>query len=194
VAILQTRAGCQAEDGMAIYDGGQWVASDPGKLPGEAQLAGAVGRWAPGLTALTKAPHGEEPYAGPVLFEPRAAAQLVGEVWVAVCASRRPVAEPGRALPFRGERVRIAAEQPGAAGVAEVIDDPTAGGVGRAALAGHYVVDLEGVRPPEADGGREGRAEDAADGAAAGSGRGGFERAGAAAGRVGREDRGRAIY
>jgi hypothetical protein len=40
VAILQTRAGCQAEDGMVIYDGGQWVAPDPGKLPGEAELAG----------------------------------------------------------------------------------------------------------------------------------------------------------
>ena len=147
VGILQTRAGCQADDGMAIYDGGQWLASDPGKLPGEAELAAAVREVGERLTALTKAPLGKS-YAGPVLFEPRAAAQLVGEVLGSqLCASRRPVAEPGRTLPFAAGEFESRINSRVLPEWLSVIDDPTAREWEGTALAGHYEADLEGVRP-----------------------------------------------
>ncbi len=147
VAILQTRAGCQAEDGMVIYDGGQWVASDPGKLPGEAELAEAVREVGERLTALTKAPLGKS-YAGPVLFEPRAAAQLVGEVLGSqLCATRRPVAEPGRTLPFAAGEYESRINSRVLPEWLSVIDDPEAREWEGTALAGHYEADLEGVRP-----------------------------------------------
>ena len=99
------------------------------------------------LEALLKAPVGE-PYTGPVLFEPEAAAQLLAEVLGRNFAlRRRPVSEPGRPLPF------LASELEGRLGSRilpewmDVVDDPTQARVERAPSVGHYLVDLEGVVP-----------------------------------------------
>lgn len=147
MAILRTRAGCQAGDGMVVYEGGQWVATDAGKLPPEAQLAEGVRELAERLTALTKAPVGQ-PYVGPVLFEPRAAAQLAGEILgTHLCASRRPVAEPGRALPLMSGEFEARLNSRVMPDWLSVTDDPGQTEWEGQALAGHYEVDLEGVRP-----------------------------------------------
>lgn len=147
VAILRTRAGCQAGDGMPLYDGGQWVAPDPGKLPPEAQMAAVVEEVAARLSALTSAPIGAT-YTGPVLFEPMAAAQLTGEILgTHLCASRRLVAEPGRAVPFLGSEYENRLNSRVMPEWLSVIDDPTLEQWESIPLAGHYLVDLEGVRP-----------------------------------------------
>lgn len=147
VAIIRTRASCQAEDGMVLYDGGQWVATGPDKLPPETELLSGIEDVAKRLTTLAGAPVGAN-YVGPVLFEPRAAAQLCGEILgTQLCATRRPVAEPGRALPFvTGEfearmNSRVLPEW------MSVTDDPTLEQWEGRPLAGHYLVDMEGVRP-----------------------------------------------
>lgn len=147
VAILRTRASCQAEDGMVLYDGGQWVAPAPSKLPGEGQLMAAVEEVAARLTALTKAPIGQS-YTGPVLFEPRAAAQLAGEILgTHLCATRRPVAEPGRAIPYTAGEYESRINSRVMPEWMSVTDDPTLEAWEGQALAGHYEVDLEGVTP-----------------------------------------------
>ena len=147
IAILRTRAGCQAADGMALYDGGQWVASDPAKLAAEGGMLAEIRAVAERLTALAAAPAGENDI-GPVLFEPRAAAQIFGEIFgTHVCAARRPVAEPGRNVPFvAGEfegrlNTRVLPEW------MNVTDDPLIEQWEGRPVAGHYPVDLEGVRP-----------------------------------------------
>jgi TldD protein len=147
VAILRTRASCQAEDGMLLYDGGQWVAPEVGKLPPEAELVEGVRAVAERLTELTRAPIGQT-YVGPVLFEPRAAAQLAGEILgTHLSASRRPVAEPGRALPFAGSEFEARINSRVMPEWLSVVDDPEQREWEGRVLAGHYEADLEGVRP-----------------------------------------------
>lgn len=147
IAIVRTRGGCQAADGMVLYDGGQWVATDPAKLPSEAELLAGVEDVAQRLTILADAPIGGT-YAGPVLFEPRAAAQLCAEILgTHLCASRRPVAEPGRALPFVASEFEARMNSRVMPEWLSVTDDPSLDQWEGRPLAGHYVVDLEGVRP-----------------------------------------------
>lgn len=147
LAMVRTRAGCQATDGMVLYDGGMWLASDPAKLPAEAELLREIEGVAGRLTALADAPIGQN-YTGPVLFEPRAAAQLCGEVLGAhLCASRRPVSEPGRVLPFVASEFETRLNSRVLPEWIDVIDDPTLEQWAGRPLAGHYLADLEGVRP-----------------------------------------------
>lgn len=147
IAVLRTRAGCQAEDGMVVYEGGQWVSPDPARLPPEEKLADGVREVAKRLTALTKAPVSKA-YVGPVLFEPRAAAQLAGEILgTHLCASRRPVAEPGRALPLMSGEYETRLNSRVMPEWLSVTDDPGQTEWEGQALAGHYEADLQGVRP-----------------------------------------------
>jgi len=147
IAYVHARGSRQAGDGSVVYDGETVVALSPAALPAEPVLAETVRSVASNLDRLAEAPPGET-YAGPVLFEPRAAAQIFGEIIGAhLSVVRRPVAEAGRAVPFGGSDFET---RLGARVLPEWIDltdDPTAAEYEGQPLAGAYKVDAEGVTP-----------------------------------------------
>ncbi|MFB3778269.1 MAG: metallopeptidase TldD-related protein [Bryobacteraceae bacterium] len=144
---LQARATALAPDGMTLRDSTGFYAVDANSLPAEGDLRRGIEAVIGNLGALLRAPVAE-PYTGPVLFEPAAAAQLMAEVLGRSFAlRRRPVSEPGRTLSF------VASELEGRLGSRilpewmEVVDDPTAADWRGQRLLGQYPVDLEGVIP-----------------------------------------------
>ncbi|MEJ5369506.1 MAG: metallopeptidase TldD-related protein [Bryobacteraceae bacterium] len=147
IAFVQVRGSLQAPDGMVLYDGDVLEALETARLPGESEMRAAVESVARNLEALAKAPVGES-YTGPVLFEGVAAAQAFGEVFGAnLGVTRRPVAEPGRQIPWQGSELenrlglRVLPEW------IDLVDDPAAREFQGRPLLGFYLVDLEGVRP-----------------------------------------------
>lgn len=147
IAYVQARGSRQASDGLVVYDGATIVALSPSALPAEAALTEQIRSVATNLDRLAEAPAGET-YAGPVLFEPQAAAQIFGEIIGAhLSVVRRPVAEAGRAVQFGGSDFET---RLGARVLPEWIDltdDPTATTFGGVPLAGTFKVDAEGVTP-----------------------------------------------
>jgi hypothetical protein len=144
---FQARATALASDGMTLRDAASRHALTLEGLPPETELRRSVASLADNLSALLGAPVAE-PYTGPVMFEPEAAAQLLAEVLGrALALRRRPVSEPGRPVPF------IAGDLEGRLGSRilpewmDVTDDPTATEWRGRRLFGHYRVDLEGVPP-----------------------------------------------
>lgn len=147
VAMLTARASRQTTDGSLIYDGLCHAALDPARLPPDPALRLSVEGIAKNLSSLAAAPLGES-YAGPVLFEGPAAAQLFAEIFGShLGVVRRPVSDPGRNLPtpiseFDGRiGSRILPDW------IDLIDDPTLTEYRNRPLAGHYRADLEGVFP-----------------------------------------------
>jgi predicted Zn-dependent protease len=144
---LQARASALAPDGMTLRDALGFHALDADSLPTEGELRRGIEGMIGNLGALLRAPVAE-PYTGPVLFEPAAAAQLMAEVLGRSFAlRRRPVSEPGRSMPF------VASELEGRLGSRilpewmDVVDDPAAADWRGQRLLGQYDVDLEGVVP-----------------------------------------------
>ncbi len=144
---FEARATALAADGMTLRDAVGYHALNPEDLAAETELRRGVSSVAENLEALLQAPVAD-PYTGPVLFEPYAAAQLMAELLGRNLAlRRRPVSEPGRALPF------VTSELEGRLGSRilpewmDVVDDPTAKEWRGRPLLGHYTVDLEGVVP-----------------------------------------------
>jgi TldD protein len=142
---IQARATALGSDGMLLRDAVGYYALDMDSLPPEAELRRGVASVAGNLEALLRAPVAE-PYTGPVLFEPAAAAQLLAELLGrSFAVRRRPVSEPGRSVPF------LTSELEGRLGSRilpdwmDVVDDPAATEWRGRRLLGHYVVDLEGV-------------------------------------------------
>lgn len=147
VARFQVRANALAPDGMAVRDSVILLAHDIADLPGESELRKAVRSVGENLRALVNAPRGEN-YLGPVLFEPEAAAQLLADLFGRNLGQRRrPIGEPGRAVPF------TESELEGRVGTRilpdwiDVVDDPAATEWMGRKLFGSYPVDLEGVIP-----------------------------------------------
>lgn len=145
LASFRVRAATQAPDGMPLHDGDVAEVLDPGRLPSGEELRRMVTEVAENLRSLSRAPAGAN-YLGPVLFEPRAAAQIFAEIFAEHLAIQpRPVSEPGRPLPVM---VRDFEGRTGARVLPEFLsaeDDPLQTEWQGAALAGHYRVDLEGV-------------------------------------------------
>lgn len=147
IAYLHARGGRQAKDGFTVYDGATAVALSPSALPSEEALSGHVREVVRNLDQLAEAPQGET-YVGPVLFEPRAAAQVFGEIVGAhLSVVRRPVAEPGRSVPFGGSDFEARLGSRVLPEWMNVIDDPTATAYEGQPLAGQYKVDAQGVTP-----------------------------------------------
>lgn len=147
VARFQVRANALAADGMTLRDSAIFLAHDFRDLPGQSELRQAVRSVGNNLRALIQAPLADN-YLGPVLFEPEAAAQLMADLlgrnlgW-----RRRPIGEPGRAVPFADSELegrlgtRILPEW------IDIVDDPAAEQWEGQRLFGSYPVDLEGVLP-----------------------------------------------
>jgi hypothetical protein len=147
VSLVRIRAAAQAADGMTLRDAVTFHATDPKYLPGQMEMERAVKTAAENVTALTKAPKGED-YSGPVLFEGVAGPQIFAEVLGRNLAlTRRPVSEGGRGGGFQPSELegRIGARV--LPEFFDVVDDPTQTEWHGRALFGHYEVDREGIQP-----------------------------------------------
>jgi hypothetical protein len=148
VSFLRLRAIAQAADGMTMRDSVSFHVIDPAGLPADREAEAAVKTLAENVTALAKAPKGED-YSGPVLFEGVAGAQIFAEVLGKNLAlARRPVSEGGR-----GGGGFQPSELEGRIGARvlpdsfDVVDDPTQKEWRGRRLFGHYEADREGVAP-----------------------------------------------
>lgn len=145
--IVRVRAESKAPDGMLVRDSVAFQTLEPGGLPSEADLRKGIVQVAENVKALTHAPVGE-PYVGPVLFEPEAAAQLFAQVLGDnLRIPRRPVVDPGRPVPYAPSELegrigsRILPEW------MDVSDDGTLESWRGRPLLGNYQFDIEGVPP-----------------------------------------------
>jgi len=142
---VRARAWGQAADGMVVRAGDVAEAPLPSRMPSETDLRRLVTGVASTVTTLAGAPRGES-FSGPMLFEPRAAAQLFADVLVDnLKLTRKPVPQPGQQAPW------LPSELDGRAGSRifpewiDVVDDPTQTDWHGTALMGHYEIDDEGV-------------------------------------------------
>jgi len=144
---MRVRAGAQAADGMPVRDGVVFSARNIGEMAAEPEMVKQAEEVAANVRALLKAPAGED-YSGPALFESIAAPQLFAQLLGAPLGLiRKPVAQPGRPLPFQGSELegrmgsRILPEW------MDAVDDPTQETYKGHSLLGYYPVDMEGVKP-----------------------------------------------
>jgi hypothetical protein len=141
------RAEAQAPDGMVLHDAAVFQSLDLNHLPSEPELRRGIVAMAERLRDRAGAPKGAD-YAGPVLFEGTAGAQIFAEVLGRNLAlSRRPVTEPGR------NNFAQTSELEGRQGARilpewfDIVDDPTQTEWRGQPLFGSYQVDREGVAP-----------------------------------------------
>ena len=147
LAYLRVRAFAMAPDGMQLRNADMVQALDVNAFPSETDLRRAVSAVAEELTALTAAPVGD-PYDGPVLFEPRAAAQLFGQVMGGnLKVTRKPVAEQGRNVPHLASELESKVGSRILPEWMDLVDDPLQKEWRGQTLLGSYEVDSEGVRP-----------------------------------------------
>jgi predicted Zn-dependent protease len=142
---LQVQAMGYASDGSTVRDGITLPRLNEREIPNDNELKAAITGLATNIRELAKAPAGDS-YAGPVLFEGIAGAQIIAELLAPNLAlSRMPVAEPSRPVPVRGSELegrigsRILPE------FLDVIDDPAQSLYNGIPLIGGYKVDEEGV-------------------------------------------------
>ncbi len=147
IAYSYAKAEGQAADGMLVRDAATFQALDLDKLSSEAEMRKALISVAENIRALTKAPAGTE-FSGPTLFEPQAAAQLLGQLLGDnLDVPRKPLAEPGRAVNFLASELETKIGSRIFPDWIDVTDDPTQTVWNGKPLAGNDVVDLEGVVP-----------------------------------------------
>ena len=147
LAFLRVRASGQAPDGMLLRDAEVFQATSLNGLPAEAELLRGITAVAEEIVALTRAPLAEG-YSGPVLFEPRAAAQLFAQVLGDnLKVTRKPVPDPGRPAPHLPSELTSKVGSKILPEWIDVVDDPTQTEWHGQALFGHYAFDVEGVAP-----------------------------------------------
>ena len=147
LTFLRARAFTQAPDGMLLRDAEVFHATDLSTFPAELDLKRGITAIADELTALTKAPIGET-YDGPVMFEPRAAAQLFAQLLGDnLKITRKPVPEPGRNVPYMPSELETKTGARILPDWMDVVDDPSQTEWRGQPLFGHYTFDMEGVRP-----------------------------------------------
>ena len=132
---------------MNIRDGVTFHSTAVSRMPSDDEMGKAITGMARNIAALTRAPKGEE-YAGPVLFEGEAGAQILGELLGRNLApARRPVGGAGRggAMPASELEGRMGARV--LPDSFDVVDDPTLTEWHGRPLFGSYGVDREGVIP-----------------------------------------------
>jgi len=144
---VYAKAEGQAPDGMLLHDAISIQSLDLDKFPSEMEMRKSFTEVGDDVRALVKAPAGES-YSGPVLMEPRAAAQLLAQLLGDnLRVPRRPLSDPGRNVPFAPSEFetriggRVLPES------FDVIDDATQSTYNGKALAGFYPFDMEGVPP-----------------------------------------------
>jgi TldD protein len=148
--VLTVSAELQAADGEPLWDRLVYHAASPGRLPAVDAVLKDVDELARGLAAKADAPVLED-YVGPVLFDGRAAPQVIHALLAQGVA--------GSAEPVGGGRRRFSATETLEKYLNKrilprefrVYDDPRAPSFGDEVLAGHYGVDDEGVPAQRVD-------------------------------------------
>lgn len=147
MTFMRVRASAQAADGMRLRSHAQVVTNALSRFPSEAELEKQVRACADEVKGLVNAPLGES-YAGPVLFEATAAAQLFSDLLGSQAAAvRKPVMEPGRQFNLPTGELEGRQNSRVLPSSFTVVDDPTQSEYRGKPLLGHYPVDLEGVTP-----------------------------------------------
>lgn len=102
LAALMVNAYTQAEDGEPIVDHLLYFASTPEQLPPLEKVKAEVKQMADNLVTLRKAPGVTESYAGPVIFEGEAVAELFMQKLFAPNAGLYAMREPVKAVERQG--------------------------------------------------------------------------------------------
>jgi len=130
---------------MPVRDAVSFQALDMDKLPAETEMRKAFVAAAENVRALVKAPVGAA-FSGPVLFEPRAAAQLLAQLLGDnLDVPRKPLAEPGRAVNFLPSELETKIGSRILPEWMDVTDDPTQTSWNGKMLVGNEQFDMEGV-------------------------------------------------
>jgi predicted Zn-dependent protease len=148
IASVRVGADAQAADGMTLRDSFTLVEKNLQDMPPAGEIAARARTMAERLRAQRVAPIGAE-YAGPVLIEGQAAAELVAQAFMPALLARRPAESAGRGgrggaaqtTPFLrriGLRVLTDAFSAG--------DTPSLREFGGRPVPGSYVVDDFGIR------------------------------------------------
>jgi TldD protein len=147
LTTMRIRAAGQAADGSVLRDSVVFHAFEDTRMAAVEEMERAAREVGANVKALVAAPGGEN-YSGPVLFEPRAAAQLFGQLLGDnLRNSRRPLADPGRQVPFQPSELdgkigsRVLPE------MFDVVDDATVKTFEGHTMMGHYEIDTEAVAP-----------------------------------------------
>jgi len=144
---LYAKAEGQGPDGMLLHDAASIQSLELDKFPPEADLRKALTEVGENVRALVHAPASES-YSGPVLLEPRAAAQLLAQlVGDNLRVPRRPLSDPGRNVPFAPSEFESRLGARVLPDSFDVIDDATQSTFNGKHLAGFYPFDMEGVPP-----------------------------------------------
>lgn len=144
---LYAKAEGQAPGGMLVHDAVSVQTLEINQFPSEADLRKAMTEVAENVRALVKAPAGEA-YTGPVLFEPKAAAQLFAQLLGDnLRVPRKPLADPGRNVNFLPSEYETRFGSRVLPDFFDVTDDSTQTDANGKPLAGFYLFDMEGVKP-----------------------------------------------
>lgn len=144
---VYAKAEGQAPDGMLLHDAASIQTLELDKVPNEAEMRKSLAEVGENVRALVHAPMGES-YSGPVLLEPRAAAQLMAQlVGDNLRVPRRPMSDPGRNVPFAPSELENRLNARVLPDSFDVTDDPTQSAFNGKPLAGFYPFDIEGVPP-----------------------------------------------
>ncbi|MEO8099587.1 MAG: metallopeptidase TldD-related protein [Acidobacteriota bacterium] len=141
------KAETQAADGMLLHDAVSIQSLSAETFPSDAEVLRQYKDVADNVRALTKAPQGEA-YTGPVLFEPRAAAQLLSQLLGDnLRIPRRPLSDPGRAANVTPSELEARVGTRIMPDFFDIVDDSTQRTLNGKELVGFYEFDLEGVAP-----------------------------------------------
>lgn len=141
------KAEAQAPDGMIVHDAVSIQSLSFDALAPEADMLRGFTEVADNVRALAKAP-AAEPYSGPVLFEPRAAAQLLAQLLGDnLRIPRRPLTNPGQSTNIVPSELETRLNARVMPDFFDVVDDPTQRTLNGKPLVGFYEFDLEGTRP-----------------------------------------------
>jgi len=143
----------QAKDGMPVSEAASLIARTPAGWVSEAEMRRVTTEVAKDVAALADAPMGEA-YAGPVLVEGVASAQLLAQlVGPNLTLARRIAGGGGGRGGGRGGGQATTGEWEGRVGARvlpdwmDVVDDPTLESYKGHELLGYYPVDMEAVVP-----------------------------------------------
>jgi TldD protein len=144
---LYAKAEGQAADGMLMHDAVSIQSLELDKFASEADMRKSLAEVGENVRALVNAPAAES-YSGPVLMEPRAAAQLLAQLLGDnLRVPRRPLSDPGRNVPFTPSEFETRIGGRVLPDTFDVIDDATQSSYNGKALLGFYPFDMEGVPP-----------------------------------------------